>query len=281
MATQQGAAQATRISQLRAAIDRILARIYNYHGTPTPPREAKGEIWGAPRGLPEGTPAAPNYFLHYFQSQGLGPTTNECVTTSTVMAMNMIEDRIAATRRGLAVEYGASLSIEDYIRSLDAMGIRGWWYRFSTKSILPGMMTPWGARHALRTHAAQMKKKYGRTYTVRTLSHQTTDDLIRILEQEEIVLLHGAWQKRLTDPTDRFLAVLGGMPHTMVLVGYEAADGFWNILNPAEPWLKERTSEPAGRLFRMTTDQLVDFWGRKFLFYPPRFSITTLTMEGG
>ena len=61
----------------------------------------------------------------------------------------------------------------------------------------------------------------------------------------------------------------------------EAADSFWNILNPAEPWLKERTSEPAGRLFRMTTDQLVDFWGRKFLFYPPRFSITTLTMEGG
>jgi hypothetical protein len=257
----------------------VLNRIYSYHGTPKPPKEVKADVWGAPRGLPEGPPAAPSYFLHYFQSQGLGPTTNECVTTSTVMAMNMIEDRIAASRGGLAVEYGAALRIEDYIRNLDAMGVRGWWYRFSTKSILPGMMTPWGARHALRAHAAQMKKKYGRSYTVRTLPHQTTDELIRALEQEQIVLLHGAWQKRLTDPTDRFLAVLGGMPHTMVLVGYEAAGGFWNILNPAEPWLKDRTGEFTPRLFRMTTEQLVDFWGRKFLFYPPRFSITTLTLE--
>ncbi|MGE5249989.1 MAG: hypothetical protein ACM3QS_07205 [Bacteroidota bacterium] len=265
-------------SRLSATLEAALEEIYNYHGTATLPREVIFDVWGAPAALPDET-AAPDYFLHYFQSQGLGPTNNECVTTSTVMAMNIMEDRIAASQGQGPVQYRASLQIEDYIRDLDALGVRGWLYRFSTKSFLPGMMTPWGARNAMRAHAARLKQQYGKSYRVRTLSHRTVDDLIQALEQNKVILLHGAWQKRLTDATDRQLALMGGMPHTMVLAGYEPAVDFWNILNPAEPWLKARTDEYPPRMFKMTTAQLVDFWGRKFLFYPPRFSITTLTME--
>ena len=236
------------------------------------------DTWGAPAQLPIGTEGAAEYFLHYFQSQGLGPTTNECVTTSTVMAMNIMEDRVRA-EKGSPLRFEAVLLIEDYIRDLDAQGISGWRYRFSTRSPLPGMMPPGGARRAMRAHAAGLKQACGRSYSVETRFHQSVDDLIQALEQEKIVLLHGAWQKKLSDAQDRLLALVGGMPHTMLLVGYESSESFWHLLNPAEPWLKSRTTEYHPHLYHMTTEQLVDFWGRKFLFYPPRFAVTMLTEE--
>jgi hypothetical protein len=74
------------------------------------------------------------------------------------------------------------------------------------------------------------------------------------------------------------LAWLGGMPHTMVLVGYDAGQDVWMILNPADPWLTDRGTPALVALFRLTTQQLMDFWGRQFLFYPPRFAITTLVL---
>lgn len=263
--------------KIAAAVESLLDRLYNYHGDPILPSEVLSDAWAAPSELIEGTPA--EYFLHYFQSQGLGPTTNECVTTSAVMGMNMIEDRIAASQRPGPVRFQADIRIEDYIHDLDAHGIASWWYRFSTRSPLPGMMTPWGARNALRRHAAILRRIYGTSYRVKLRTRLTLDDLIQGLEQKQVMLLHGAWQKKLSDPTDRHLAVLGGMPHTMLLVGYETAEDTWNLLNPAEPWLKSRADQYPPKLFRMTSAQLIDFWGRKFLFYPPRFSITTLTPE--
>jgi hypothetical protein len=279
MASKDQVNQSNFSSRFAAAADSLLDRIYNYHGSTRAPREVIRDVWAAPMALPEGLAEIADYFLHYFQSQGLGPTNNECVTTSTVMGMNMMEDRIAASLRRAPVQYEANLCIEDFIRDLEGLGLRGWKYRFPTRSPLPGMMPPWGARNALKAHAASLRRKYGRGYRIRTRSHQTVDDLIQMLEQNRVILLHGAWQKKLTDRTDRYLALLGGMPHTMVLVGYEAAAGIWNLLNPAEPWVKSRNEPHRPRLFHMGTRQLMDFWGRKFLFYPPRFAVTTLTME--
>lgn len=270
----------TRLAKkVEAALDSLFDKLYNYHGHPLPPREVLSEVWAAPAKLPEQVAGASDYFLHYFQSQGLGPTTNECVTTSTVMGMNIIEDRIAASQRMGPPRYQADLRIEDYIHELDGRGIAGWWYRFSTKSPLPGMMMTWGARNALRRHAEILRRLYGKSYQVKLRTHLSVDDLIQGLEQKQVMLLHGAWQKRLSDTKDRHLAVLGGMPHTMLLVGYTPATDTWNLLNPAEPWLKTRSDPFPAKLFRMTTEQLVDFWGRKFLFYPPRFSVTAISME--
>ncbi len=259
-----------------AALDRLLDRIYNYHGEPKPPKAAKGETWAA-SSFPAGVTAG-DHFLHYFQSQGLGPTTNECVTTSTVMAMNLMEDRLRAGRGG-ALRYEADLRIEDFIRDLESQGLAGWRYRFSTRSPLPGMMPVSGARRTLRLHAGRLRQSTGRSYRVETRWRQGVDDLIAALEQGQIILLHGAWQKRLSDPTDRHLALMGGMPHTMLLVGYASSDDTWSLLNPAEPWLTSRDTPYHPHLFRMTTPHLMDFWGRQFLFYPPRFAITTLEEE--
>jgi hypothetical protein len=258
-------------------LDGLLDRLYGYHGEINAPKDINKDIWAAPVRYPEATADSPRYFLHYFQSQALGPTTNECVTTSAVMAMNIMEDRVACGPENGLLQYHASLLIEDFIRDLDAQGIAAWKYRFSTKSPLPGMMPPGGARRAMRRHAQGLRQKYGRSYIVETRSHLKVEDLAQALEEQKIVLLHGAWPKKLSDAKDRFLALLGGMPHTMLLVGYEAGGEMWNLLNPAEPWLNSRTTKYDPHLFRMTTAQLVDFWGRRFLFYPPRFSITTLS----
>jgi len=263
----------------RSAASSLLVKLYDYHGEYKAPKEVISDVWAAPLPLPQGTPATPEYFLHYFQSQGFGPTNNECVTTSTVMAMNMIEDRIAWRQRGEPLRYEANLCIEDFIRDLDGRGMLGWRYRFPTRSWFPGMMPPWGARNTLRKHAVSLKHKYGKSYRVKTKIHQTVDDLIQALEQNKVILIHGAWQKKLSDPKDQLLAWLGGMPHTMVLVGYESSSGLWNLLNPADPWVKSRNDSYQARMYRMNTQQLMDFWGRRFVFYPPRFAITTLTME--
>ncbi|HEY6071845.1 MAG TPA: hypothetical protein VIV15_00265, partial [Anaerolineales bacterium] len=103
METEPKNRQQTSAGSLSDRIDVILGRIYNYHGEPKPPKATK-DTWGAPVQLPPETTSAEGYFLHYFQSQGLGPTNNECVTTSTVMAMNMMEDRVRAGK-GLPIQF--------------------------------------------------------------------------------------------------------------------------------------------------------------------------------
>jgi hypothetical protein len=265
--------------RLSTSIDVLLERLYHYHGEIHEPSEVSTDIWATPAGLPPEAPDTRDYFLHYFQSQGWGPTMNECVTTSTVMAMNMMEDRIACAAGGGPLQFLADLRLEDYIEALEARGLAGWRYRFPTRSPLPGMMPPWGARRAMREHSAALKRRYGRGYRVQTRSHLTVNDLVRALEERQIVLIHGAWPKKLGDSRDAHLALLGGLPHTMLLAGYESGEGMWHLLNPGDPLIKSREPAYQPRLYHMSTGQLMDFWGRRFLFYPPRCSITTLREE--
>jgi hypothetical protein len=266
------------MASLLTALDSALDKFYGYRGPCDPPKRANGEIWPVPANLLTGSLQPSEYFLHYFQSQGYGPTPNECVTTSVVMGMNMLEDRIASGGVG-PIRYVSDLRLEEYVRTLDGHGFSGWKYRFSTKSPLPGMMTPWQGILALKDHAAQLKAKYGKSYTIQLDPGRSVDDLIQNLQRYRIILLHGAWPISLTGPANIQLAFIGGMPHTMLLVGYDASRDQWSMLNPADPWLTQRPPVPPGQLYQMTTQKLMQFWGRKFLFYPPRFSITTITPE--
>ena len=137
----------------------------------------------------------------------------------------------------------------------------GWRYRFPARSPLPGMMPPSGSapRHARPRRAAEGSHRA--SYTAKTRVHMSVEGLVPALAAGKVVLLHGAWQKRLSDPRDRHLALLGGMPHTMLLAGYEPAADNWSLLNPAEPWLARRDTPYHPHLFRMNTPQLMDFWG--------------------
>jgi len=254
---------------LKARLDNIFGQLYDYHGATEKPDAGPGKIWASPSNLPDESQDPQEYFLHYFQSQLKGPTTNECVTTSAVMGMNIMEDR-AASGAQEPIQFIANLRLEDYTRDLDSRGIKGWLYRFSTTSPLPGMMTPWQAVLALRHHAKKLKSKYGRSFKLRLRPWCTVDDLIDNLKQGKIMLIHGAWRIMLTTAKkDRHLPFMGGMPHTMLLVGYDPGTDSWLILDPAK--------NPPASIRPMTTAKLIeDFWGRQFLFYPPRFSVTEI-----
>jgi len=259
-------------------LDSRLERIFGYHGPYARPHAIQGRIWAAPPNIPAGPTQPPKYFLHYFQSQGLGPTSNECVTTAAVMSMNIAADRIASAA-GRSIKFLSDIRLEDYTRDLDSRGLFGLKYRYPTQSILPGMMTPWQAIRALKDHAAGLKTQYSRGYSVQLSPGRTVDDLAQALQERRIILIHGAWPIKLTATANRQLALAGGMPHTMLVVGYDGTGDQWMLLNPAEPWQTQRTSKPPSKLFTMNTQELMDFWGRRFVFYPPRFSITTITPE--
>ena len=274
---------------LAQKLNSILEKIYTYQGTPTRPNFSSGTIWAMPEiaikvpwatNMPEGAlKPGEQYFLHYYQNQGYGPTLNECVTTSAITIMNILKDWVAI-RQGQSIE--ADKLLPDYTKKLDERGIWGWRYRFSTNSWLPGMMTPWQAIIALKDHATHLKEVYGKSYKIKLSVEHTVDDLIQLMREGKIMLLHGAWQKVLTNlpDKDRYLAYLGGTPHTMVLIGYEGEDDRWILLNPAHPWPVDKTKPPVKPvLYHMTTKGLLEFWGRQFLFYPTRFAITIITPE--
>ncbi len=272
-------------------LDAFLDRLYRNRWDADPPKGIVGQVWGVPstaQPFPwesespiENIQHGESYFLHYFQSQGYGPTTNECVTTSALMSMNMLKD-LAALRQGHPIE--PDKNIAEYTRDLDALGIRGWRYRFSTKSPLPGMMTPWQAKFALKDFAASLEEKYGKSYRVKLSTRHKLLDLIERLRKGNIILVHGAWQMTLNRNNKErgynpLLAVLGGMPHTMLLIGYDGDTSQWLLLNPADPWPDDKHKPVTAKISRMSTQQLMDFWGRKFLFYPPRFALTSIKLD--
>ena len=271
--------------------DALLDSLYRNRWNADSPQGIAGRVWGMPsvtRPFPwDSKSPAGNiqpeemYFLHYFQSQGYGPTTNECVTTSALMSMNMLKD-LVALRQGHPIE--PDQNIAEYTRDLDSLGIRSWKYRFSTKSPFAGMMTPWQAIFALKDYATSLQEKYGKSYRVKLSARHRLADLIELLRKGNIILIHGAWQMTLDRNNKErgynpLLALLGGMPHTMLLVGYDGDTSQWLLLNPADPWLSDIHPPSNPKLFRMNTKQLMDFWGRKFLFYPPRFALTKITAD--
>ncbi len=82
----------TRFTQ---RLDSFLDSLYRNRLPSDPPKSIDGQVWGMPvttvrfpwesDSSAENTLHKSSYFLHYFQSQGYGPTTNECVTTSASM----------------------------------------------------------------------------------------------------------------------------------------------------------------------------------------------------
>ncbi len=270
-------------SKLIRWLDTFLDKLYRNRREENPPNGITGQVWGRPsNALPVPWASdSPSYFLHYFQSQGYGPTTNECVTTSALVGMNMVKDWVAVHQGHLPEP---DRTIEDYTRDLDSRGLWGWKYRFSTRSPLPGMMTPWQAIFALRDFSKSLSKKYGRSFRVKLNARRKLLDLIENLREGNIILIHGAWQMTLDKSNKKLgynalLALLGGMPHTMVLIGYDGDTSQWLLLNPADPWPSDKQKPVTPKISRMSTQQLMNFWGRKFLFYPPRFAFTTIKLE--
>ncbi|MFZ5818787.1 MAG: hypothetical protein ACOYYJ_02710 [Chloroflexota bacterium] len=270
-------------------LDGLLDWLYRNHEKPGHHERPRGQLWAMPPepqpypwadGYGENLQPGETFFLHYYQNQRYGSSTdNECVTTSVVMSMNILKDWAAASTGHPA---DPDRILGEFTGSLDKLGVKAWRYRFSSRSFFPGFMTPWQAVLALRRHAAELRRKYGKSFKVKLSAWHTIEDLVERLRSGKLILLHGAW-KRSIDPQkpgyNPLLGWLGGMPHTVLLVGYDSEADSWSLLNPADPWPPDHETPVEPKLQKLTTQELMDFWGRQFLFYPPRFAITTIMVD--
>ena len=203
----------------------------------------------------------------------------ECVTTSVVMVMNMVKDRLAHDIKEKAIP---DISIKEYAARLDGMGMAGWRYRFPSNfplTIARGWMHPvFQAPAALRRFAWELKKEYGVSFTVKQTAWNQLENITQALEAGNIVIIHGLWP--ITNPKEanyRF----GGGPHTMVPVEIDSQAETLFLLNPADP--DPRTVDPDNpatfphiTVFPMPIRDFLAFWGRKsFLnLYTRPFTMT-------
>jgi hypothetical protein len=225
---------------------------------------------------------------HYYQNQGMVPRTGpvECVTTSVVMVMNMVKDRLA---QDLGMTAIPDIRVDEYVQKLDQIRLAGLRYRFSSNFPLAGvrgwMLPVLQAPRALKRFAAELKRDYGCAFHVQQTWGNRLEDIARALEQENFVLVHGLWQ--ITD-SKKIQRKFGGFPHTMVAVQVDWKAGKVVLLNPAEPHpmtvqADDPHTRPEARLFEMSIQEFMDFWGRRsFLnLYARPFTMTVVIPETG
>jgi hypothetical protein len=228
-------------------------------------------------------PFPPEY---YYQNQGMVPRTGpvECVTTSVVMVMNMVKDRLA---QDLGMTAIPDIRVDEYVQKLNKMRLTGLRYRFPSNFPLTGMqgwMLPvLHIPRALRRFAAELKRDYGCAFHIKQTWGNKLEDIARALEQGNFVLVHGLWQ--ITDSRN-VLRKFGGHPHTMVAVQVDREADKVILLNPAEPHpmtvqADDPATHPEARLYEMFLQEFMDFWGRRsFLnLYTRPFTMTVVMPE--
>jgi hypothetical protein len=250
----------------RQRVDSLLDRLYAYRGPAEKPSGATGRTWLALPGLPVPTPV--KYLRERYRVEQMPPgwpSPNECVTAATIQDMNMVQD-ILTSRLGLDPIPHADL--KNWTGMFDAGGLRNWITRPPAGvPVIGGMLLPQQAVRVLKAHARWLRAHIGRAYRVELSSRRTVADLIANLQSGYPTSLHFSQRTLLfgREKTD-ITALLGGMPHTVTLAGYDAKADTWFVLDPG---IRNGYTE-------LSTPRLMEVWGRRFLFYPPRFSMTTL-----
>ena len=221
--------------------------------------------------------------VHYYQNQGMVPKTGpvECVTTSVVIVMNMVKDRLAHDLNQPPI---ADIQVKEYAAELDGMGLAGLCYRLpSGFFVKPGrgwMLPVVQAPNALKRFARELHDKYGRSFKVKQTSGNTLDNISQALQAGNFVIVHGLWQ--VTDQKE-FLYKFGGGPHSMVPVDIDSQAGTVILLNPADPdpatvAPDNPATYPAPALYAMPTGEFLAFWGRKSVLnlYTQPFTMTVV-----
>jgi Bacterial Ig domain/Bacterial Ig-like domain len=245
---------------------------YDYNGPHDPPQGVQGQI----------TLNFPSPIESYHQNQynihgNTGPV--ECVTTSAVSAVNMMNEWAAQ-------QVGATpltdINIVDFTDSLNSLGPQAVRYRdepghtrYLGIAQTGGWMHPRNQMlNLLNDYSTVLDQQYGCSYQVQQTSGNDVNDLIDNLQNNRITLIHGVWDDDpMVDANGKidYLHLLGGTPHTMMVTGYDATTDQWRML------------DTGGNAFTyMSTEELYDtFWGRHYIFntYTPRFTITTITPD--
>jgi hypothetical protein len=223
---------------------------------------------------------------HYYQNQGMVPKTGpvECVTTSVVIVMNMVKDRLADDLKEATIP---DIPVREYTAKLDGMGLSGWLYRFPSNfplAMARGWMHPvLQAPRALNRFARELKKGYGGSFTVKRTSGNTLDDIAQALQEGKFVIVHGLWEETNRKEVHY---TFGGWPHSMVAVGIDNQAGNVLLLNPADPDPgsinpDDPSTYPTAGLSAMPIPEFLAFWGRKSILnlYTRPFTMTVVVPE--
>jgi hypothetical protein len=220
---------------------------------------------------------------HYYQNQGMVPKTGpvECVTTSVVIVINMIKDRLAHDLKEAPI---ADISVKEYAAKLDGMGLSALRYRLPSDFFLAigrGWMHPvLQVPSALKQFAKELRKRQGCTFKVEQTSWNTLDDITRNIQGGNYVIVHGLWQ--VTNRKE-VQYKFGGWPHSMVPVEIDSQADKVFLLNPAYP--DPRTIDPdnpatypVAVLDAMPTQEFMAFWGRRSILnlYTRPFTMTVV-----
>jgi len=264
------------------ALDRFMDSRCAYHGPPIPAPQGLSEtLWldRPGRGTPQEDEA---YHLSKWQNQFYGMTDNECVTTSTLIAMNMMDDYACA-----ASGAGADLpdrDIETFTRALDEGGVLAW-LRYRLPSPLGFMLPKQHAPQMLKDYAATLLARYGLAFEVEFSSGNTVQDLLDALQGGTITLLHGMTDQdvlRLVDgrPALNPPGFIGGMPHTVVLVGYDPGAQAWLLNDPGHPYRNPPVAGEIPAIRRRPHPEFIAWWGRGGLAHAG-FSMTATRIQAG
>lgn len=198
----------------------------------------------------------------------------ECVTTSVVVARNMLNELLASRTGKPPLPY---LSVQEYIAELDALGWRGIVYRVPTDfpdlSIPPisknkvnprGFMLPrLQAVLALKRIAAGLRGYYGLSFRIQQTWGNTLETLAAQVGAGALVLVSGMYA-----PTGKEQSLLGGAPHT------------YGPVTCVDFIARTVTALDTGALPFTTTsfDDFLEFWGKKSLLnlYARPFTMITL-----
>jgi hypothetical protein len=224
--------------------------------------------------------------VHYYQNQGMVPKTGlvECVTTSVVIVMNMVKDRLAHDLKEAPIP---DISVKEYAAKLDGMGLSGWLYRVPSNfplAMARGWMHPvLQVPRVLNHFAGEIKKKNGTSFIVKQTSGNTLDDIAQALQDGNFVIVHGLWEEA---NRKEIHYTFGGWPHSMVAVEVDNQAGTVTLLNPADPDPGSINPDdpgtyPAAGLYSMPTWEFLAFWGRKSILnlYTRPFTMTVVIPE--
>jgi len=261
------------------AIDRTCA----YDGPPIKLTGSDGPLW-LPAALGGSGPTPASQAEYYARDQFETSTTGgvECVTTSAVIARNIVKNQIL-NKLGSGAGSEPDLEPKDFANQTNSFNLFNWQYRLpSFLPLVGGFMHPvLQLPHLLDHWGNELNKKYHLSFSHTLTAHNSPDGLINNLRNNQVTLVHGVWDKTFVDSSSgsfRFdiATLLGGTPHTMPLVMYDASADHWWFYNLA--WKYFHDPDP---YLKLTTDQLVAFWGRHYILntYTPPFAMTTLIVH--
>jgi hypothetical protein len=243
-----------------------------------PPEGVEGMLWLA------GMTREELLCMHQWQLDPTMTTPNDCAVTAMAMAINMARQQLGIT--GDPVQHGALAELLDQAGADSELGQRlrlladgfqlgdipgliagtGEGSRLNVPFRIPagvqpgeGAMPPGGIEAALNWYAEEYVPEGSPSWTAEASSGNDVSDLIRNFQEGNPTILYGVGRT--------------GIPHTVLVAGYDSSTGDWLILDPASG-----DPEDPPQFRTLDTPELEEWWGGRYFAFP-RYTAVTLTID--